>query len=52
MNKTRLILPLAVVVLALDPILPAAADVAPPWYAQGASVETSEAATNVQMVSE
>lgn len=28
------------------------ADAAPPWYAQGASVETSESMTNVQMVSE
>lgn len=52
MSKTRLILPLAVVLLARSPILPTTADAAPPWYAQGASVETSEAATNVQMVSE
>jgi hypothetical protein len=38
--------------LALGGVQPVAADDAPPWYAQGASVEASEAMTNVQMVSE
>jgi hypothetical protein len=52
MKQTQLILLLAVVLLLLVPTLPTAADAAPPGYAQGASVETSESATNVQMVSE
>ena len=52
MKQTRLILLLAVALLVLASTLPIAADAAPPWYAQGASVEASESATNVQMVSE
>jgi hypothetical protein len=43
---------LAVAMLILKVHRRVEADSAPPWYAQGASVETSESMTNVEMVSE
>ena len=36
----------------LSPVRPVAADVAPPWYAQGATIGPGETPTYVQMVSE
>ena len=52
MRRTGSIVLVMVAFLAMGGVQPVAADDAPPWYAQGASVETSEAMTNVQMVSE
>ncbi len=52
MKQTCWIVLMVIGALCLGPVRPAAADAAPPWYAQGASVETSESMTQVQMVSE
>ncbi len=50
MKRKSLIVLIAI--LCLGPGRSSIADVAPPWYAQGATINISESMTNVQMVSE
>jgi hypothetical protein len=52
MRWYRVIPLIVIVVVLLSPAQVARGDSAPPWYAQGASVLTCEAKTNVQMMSE